>query len=175
MQTLSELNSDAHPLTLKLTQWGMSTPSNNPPIPESKTITTLSQLTQIVESGGRLDAVRLEKNYHPDTKAFALIKKYHPGLSFETYEMMLQSSWGKFQIMGDNLYLLGLSDTLLEYCGSNLMQEIFYSKYCVSRNIAYTLDEVLKDSAKLEHYALRYNGSKKYANTLMAAYNKSKA
>lgn len=174
MQEFINSNPEANPLALKLTRelsLHASTPQRTH---ESNMITTLSQLTSLAESGHRLDAVRLEKNYRPTQSAFALIKAAHKGLSFETYEMILQSSWGKFQIMGDNLYLLGLKVSVIQYCTDDAMQEIYYIKYCASRNIAYTLHEVLADREKLNNYSRRYNGSVKYADRLLSLYEANK-
>lgn len=136
-------------------------------------ITTLSQLTAIVESNEINCAVRIEPAYRPDlTVALPLIRKHHPGrLSHATYEMILRCSWGRFQIMGDNLYKLGLKVSVIEYCNDADMQEIFYYRYCESRKIAYTLEEVLSDRKKLENYAWRYNGSRAYANRLQSVYD----
>lgn len=121
-------------------------------------ITTLSQLIAQVESNSRLDAVRFEPAYHPDKRAFALAQKAWPGLSYNTYEVMLACSWGEFQIMGDNLYLLGLDCSLPKFCADADMQCLYFKRFCASRNIDYTLAEIFGDRTKLQNFAHRYNG-----------------
>lgn len=111
-------------------------------------ITTLSQLIAKSESNSTISAVRFEPAYHPDTRAFSLAQKAMPGLSYATYEMFLACSFGLYQIMGDNLYLLGLDKPLSVYWNDADMQADFFNRFCTQRRIAYSLTEVINDPVK---------------------------
>lgn len=135
-------------------------------------ISSISQLVAQVESGGNQWAVRFEPSYHPDAKAFLNARVAMPGLSFVTYETLLACSWGQFQIMGDNLYMLGLKVSLQEYCSDPAMQEMFFLRFCAQRNIAYTLDEILNDDAKRQDFAHHYNGNTiGYSTRMLSVYH----
>lgn len=138
-------------------------------------ITDISQLVAQAESSGRISAIRHEPAYRPDERAFKLAKIYHPGLSRTTYAMLLASSWGLYQIMGDNLFLLGLKVSLLDYWKDADMQAVFFHKYCASRNIAFTLEEILTDLDRRRLFARKYNGSYEYAIRLMQVYEQNKS
>lgn len=138
-------------------------------------ITTLSQLVARVESSGRPGALRLEPLYKPSQAALAICARYNPGLSLATREMICRTSWGLYQVMGDNLYLQGLETSILDFWKDEGAQLGAFKRYVVRRGIDYTLDEILTDKKKREHFALRYNGSIKYAARLIEIYNSLKA
>jgi hypothetical protein len=134
-------------------------------------ITSLSELISQVESAGKISALRYEPAYHPDTRAYSLAKKYWPGLSLLTYDTVLGSSWGQFQIMGDNLYLLGLDRPILDFWQSHDLQVRFFNLFIQQRNINYTLDDVLHDEGKRRDFAHHYNGNvDAYSAAMLRAY-----
>ena len=136
-------------------------------------ITTLFQLVAQVESNNQSNAVRFEPGWVPSaTGVAACIKAYSPAyMNQTTAKTLCAMSWGKVQIMGSNLYDLGLSVALFDYVKSDALQEQFFNKFCVSRKIAYTLAEVLDDGVKLRDFARKYNGAATvYGDKLIQAY-----
>lgn len=122
-------------------------------------ITSISQLIALVESNGDINALRFEPAYHPDPKGIFQARVTQPGLSFQTYETICSCSWGKYQIMGDNLFMLGLKQPIAEYWRDASLQDVFFNRFCCGRNIAYTLDEILNDDKKRLDFAHHYNGN----------------
>ena len=140
-------------------------------------ITTLSQLIAKCESNATISAVRFEPAYHPDTRAFALAQRFNPGLSYATYEMFLACSFGLYQIMGDNLYLLGLDQPFSVFWNEADMQTDYFNRFCMQRNIAYSLDDVINNTQKGMDFSHHYNGDRtgKYYARLLSIYNASKS
>ena len=122
-------------------------------------ITTLSQLIALVESNNHSNAVRYEELYSPDYRAHALVRVYQSGLSDSTYRILLASSWGKYQIMGDQLYLLGLKTDIRTFWSDEAAQDDFFNRFIFARNIAYTLDQVINDEECRTNFAHHYNGN----------------
>lgn len=139
-------------------------------------ITSLSELVAQVESNSKLSALRFEPAYHPDTRAVLLARQFWPGLSVMTYETVLASSWGMFQIMGDNIYMLGFDRPLLDYWQSSELQIKYFHLFCASRHIDYSLDDILNDANKRADFAHHYNGNPiGYGNRLLQVYEQGKA
>lgn len=137
-------------------------------------ITNISQLIAQVESNGNINALRFEPAYHPDPRAFLPARTALPGMSFQTYETILATSWGLYQIMGDNLYLLGLKVPILEYWKDPDLQAVYFNRFCVGRNISYSLDEVLNDDKKRQDFAHHYNGNTiGYSTRMLKVYHDS--
>lgn len=140
-------------------------------------ISSISQLIALVESNGDINALRFEPAYHPDKRAYPLIRQFHPGLSLVTYDTILATSWGHYQIMGDNLYMLGLRSPILDYWKDADLQAVFFNRFCVQRNISYTLDEVLNNAEKRADFAHHYNGGGNipgYSARLLSVYEENK-
>lgn len=137
-------------------------------------ITTLSQLIAQTESANKVDALRLEPAYHPSAaniqRCLAAHKKQ---ISLSTAEMICRTSWGLYQIMGDNIYSMGFTAPILEYWKDPEIQLDFFKRYCLRANIDYTLAEVLNEKNKRDNFAKRYNGSLIYSDRLLKIYNDS--
>lgn len=136
-------------------------------------IQTISELIAQAESNNRLSALRFEPSYHPTEYAYPKITKYHPGLSKSTYDTILASSWGKYQIMGDNLYMLGLRSTILDFWQDETLQDQYFNGFIKSREIDFTLEEILNDKEKRDKFSHRYNGSTVYGERLVGIYRMS--
>ena len=93
---------------------------------------TTSQLVARVESEGNHTLVRYEPNWRYVTKE--CITRFHrahlPGrMTAQTALMLLSCSWGKFQIMGSNLYDMGYTGTIVDFGASESLQEEFFFKF----------------------------------------------
>jgi hypothetical protein len=99
---------------------------------------TISQLIAQIESGGNPALVRYEPGWKYVTKA--ALTKFHaahrPGkMNDLTANMMLSCSWGKFQMMGSNLYDLDYSGTVIAFAASEYLQQQYFDAFLRSRNI----------------------------------------
>jgi hypothetical protein len=136
-------------------------------------ITTLSELIARVESAGNLFAVRLEPKYNP-AQSNALKCAGVNRCTYPTAEMLCRCSWGLYQIMGDNLYSLGLDVPISRYWNDAEMQADYFAKFLEAKKINFTLDQILNDKDTRERFALKYNGSLLYADRLINVYNQAK-
>jgi len=138
-------------------------------------IATLQDLVSAVESSNNPKIWRFEPNYKPSQSGLSNIKKYYKGLSNATYNIVLASSWGLYQIMGDNLYNMGLQVSIMDYLDDVNLQGEYYKKYVTSRNIDYSLAEIISNPASRDNFSLRYNGSIGYGVVLVDTYNRLKS
>lgn len=141
---------------------------------ESKMITTLSQLIAQVESANSIQALRFEPAFHPTTKNItACIAAHKPfgGMSYVTAEGLLAHSFGLYQIMGENIYDLGYSGTILDWWNSADKQLDTFTKFCTNKGINYSLGEIVNDATKRLNFAKKYNGSAMYADRMLVVYN----
>lgn len=135
-------------------------------------IKTLSELVAQVESGNQPFACRYEPGFAKYVTRESMVKirsAYKPAwMSEATARALLMFSWGRYQIMGENLYALGLDINLVHFQNDLSLQDHFFWSYCRSRKIVYSLEEVLNDEKKRLDFALKYNGGTNYAKKLVA-------
>jgi hypothetical protein len=121
------------------------------------TISNLSQLIAAVESNNNPKAVRFEPSYHPhgfDVQRMAELCK----CTYATAQILCACSWGKHQIMGDNLIGLGLDITPMEFCTDNDYQEEYFLRFIRADHITITLTDVLTSPTLRNTFARLYNG-----------------
>lgn len=139
---------------------------------------TLSQLVAQVESGNEFSAVRYEPGWKYVTAEN--LRRFHRAhaplkMNNETSRMLLSCSWGKYQMMGSNLYDLGFESPLVVFAASEYLQGAWFEMFLKARKIDFTLDEILTDKNKREFFSLKYNGDKKvYAERLLNVYEHMK-
>lgn len=120
-------------------------------------IATLSDLIALVESNNNPFAMRYEPAFLPQPQAVnSLASKTHCSLS--TAQIILKTSWGKFQIMGQSLYDLGFVDWPGVMLANGGLQTQLFGEYCTRRGINFTLDEIINSSNKRALFAKYYNG-----------------
>jgi hypothetical protein len=136
-------------------------------------ITTLSELVAQLESANKSFALRFEPHYQP-SQANVLKCAGLNGCNYSTAEMICRCSWGLFQIMGDNLYSLGLDVPISQYWINTDLQASYFHRFLAAKKIDFELDEILADKSVRERFALKYNGSLLYAERLMNIYNQYK-
>lgn len=135
---------------------------------------TLSQLVARVESNNCPQAVRHEPGFGKYVTATAIgnciaaFKVQGAYMNKNTAREICKMSFGLYQIMGENLYTVcNIGMTVFDFVMNEDAQLVAFQKYCFSRKILYSLDEILHDKTKRENFALRYNGSRAYAETIM--------
>lgn len=120
-------------------------------------ITTLAQLIALVESNNNPLAVRFEPAHKPEPY-FVTHMMELARCSFTTATTLCAMSWGKYQIMGDNLVSLGLAVSPLAYVHDDAMQDAFFNKFAGADHLTLTLQDVLDDIQKRQIFARLYNG-----------------
>lgn len=139
---------------------------------------TLSRVVSEVESRHVFHALRYEplfSKYVTMESVKRCIQGHSPVyMNRETAYQLMHFSFGAYQIMGENLYALGYSGSIAHYLHSETVQLAYFEKYIQSRNINYTLEEILTDDEKLNRFSVKYNGVKSYGQKLLAAYQELK-
>ena len=139
-------------------------------------IATLSQLIARLESGNCTQAIRYEpgfERYITDKALNRLVQSFGRAfISKATARELLKYSYGKYQIMGQNLYDLGLTITPFDFLANESAQDAWFEEFIKSRKIDYSLDDILKDDGKRERFARLYNGDPVvYGKRMLEIYN----
>lgn len=122
--------------------------------------TSLSELVSLAESANNPQAIRYEQYFKPSIVAITNCKKYNGNtLSFSTANMLCKTSFGLFQIMGENIYgPLKYQKSVFDFVQSETDQLELFIRFIRWRGINYTLEEILHDPEKRERFSRRYNG-----------------
>jgi hypothetical protein len=129
-----------------------------------------------VESDGNPLAVRFEQAHKPMARFIAGMGRV-AGCSLSTAQILCRMSWGKFQIMGDNLVDLGLTVSPLQFCMSEALQESLFDKFLSKHGINFSLESVLNDAGNLHDFASIYNGPDNidaYSKRMLSVYAERK-
>ncbi len=131
---------------------------------------TLPQVIAHVESRGRLDAVRFEPGWQTMVSSARIAARVNM-CSFPTAIQLCKFSWGKYQIMGSNLYDLGLSLSIGHFLNDSVTQDEMFNEFVTDRDINFTLQQVLTEPDKMHTFALHYNGNPLlYSAAIRSAY-----
>jgi hypothetical protein len=134
---------------------------------------TTSRLVALVESAEVNHALRYEPNFAKYVLRSSMVKcveAHSPAyMNLTTAKHLLMFSYGRFQIMGENIYALGYGKPLAEFLTNETDQNIMFYEFLKSRDIFYTFDELRDSWEKRKKFAIKYNGSAAYANTLLQA------
>lgn len=128
-------------------------------------IQTLSLLVAKIESNNQPQALRFEPKFATSQIARdRCISAHKPAyMNNSTAEMICRTSWGLFQIMGENLYTVcGLGSPISHFMIDRDVQERAFFAFVRARGINYSIDELRTDEAKRINFARRYNGSSAY-------------
>lgn len=129
---------------------------------------TLSQLIAQIESGDVPWAVRIEPAFKPSVQAINnCIAAHKPAyMNRGTAEMICRSSWGRYQIMGENLYTIcKVRMPVAHFVADDDAQLQAFHAHNKAKGIDYDLAD-MRDEAKRVHFARRYNGSAAYAKKI---------
>lgn len=134
---------------------------------------TISQLVASAESNHVKHAMRFEPGWRHDNNIISLVRQAHAPayMNTTTAKNIMATSYGLYQIMGENIYRLGYKKPINEFMNSEADQLEIFNKFLAWRGIDYTVDEIFSDRAKMEKFAKRYNGSLSYIQTLTNHYN----
>jgi hypothetical protein len=136
---------------------------------------TLEDIISQIESGDNLYAMRFEphvfERMHQTNRygAAVAVAKQQNRCTLETARVICATSWGRFQIMGFNLYdpALGEPFPFLNPIGAYLESIIWQSRhfkaFCDKKDILFTVEELIGDPAKVLKFARTYNGADEYA------------
>lgn len=151
------------------------TDSATPIQPQNK-ISNIAQLVAFVESNNNMYAIRFEQSYLNRVKnTDAMAQRLN--ITHTTARFLLSCSWGKYQIMGENLWNMGIRVSPIKYCDDTDMQDISFHTYCVINNCDYTLSQILNDNESRIDFATKYNGPENpdgYSKLLMNKYESIK-
>ena len=132
----------------------------------------LSDCVAQVESSGNPLAMRYEPDYLPTLTSIQLTQKFATNgyMDTNTARMIASTSWGKFQIMGANLYaVLKFEGTLLDYLSDAGQQLVTFQDFIAHLGFTDGPFAMMSDASLLK-FARLYNGSEVYAESLKRAY-----
>ena len=134
-------------------------------------IILLSDCVAYVESRNNPLAMRYEPTYqfNPANIDKAIAHATGGWIDTDTAAMILSTSWGAYQIMGDNLYTLGYQGTIAEFLTTEALQLDYFNRFIQSIGFSNAAFSSM-DGQELDNFAMRYNGSPVYANSLQKAY-----
>jgi hypothetical protein len=139
----------------------------------------LGQIIMHVESSGFSGALRFEPKVYdgiksvetgPEFDTIAKIARLNI-CNIDTARILYATSFGLYQIMGYNLYGMGLHRSISDFlAGPNarILQDAMFAKFLAGRGINFTWKEMLVDPDKLNLFALHYNGSLAYGGRMKA-------
>lgn len=140
-------------------------------------ISTLSDLIAQAESSNNPFAVRFEP-LHTPAPAFISRMVVVAACSTETARVLCSTSWGLYQIMGDELMAKGLNMSPVAFCGSAQTQYSMFNAVLLEKGLStYTLMDIIGNSAARANFAAKYNGPgavAQYSQYLLDTYNKFK-
>jgi hypothetical protein len=144
---------------------------------------TLALIVAQVESGGFSGALRFEPSVYASVKDLGMtdivkdIARVNR-CTLETAQVIYSMSFGLYQVMGYNLYRLGLSRPVSEFLAgaqARILQDMYFAKFLADRNIGYAWGEMLADPLKLNRFSEHYNGSVSYGERLLTVARALKA
>lgn len=144
----------------------------------------LSYIVSQVESAGFAGALRFEPSVYgtikgltndsnPPTKGTELVQVVARvnRCTIETAEVLYSTSFGLYQLMGYNLYRLGLHMPVSEFLSGThgrMLQDALFAIFLSDRNINFKWNEMASDPDKLNRFAEHYNGSLAYGGRMKA-------
>lgn len=142
---------------------------------------SLADLVAYIESRGSNSAIRFEPDtYNKFTNGAPIPKEASVILarirtanncSIHTAAMIYSSSWGKFQLMGFNVYAdVDYSRPVGEFLCCQTDQNARFAAF-LKRNGLFNYNPAMlaQDQAQRSHFAMAYNGSIDYANAIIGA------
>jgi hypothetical protein len=128
----------------------------------------LARVIAMIESSGNAHAMRFEPAFVPDAASQLEAERYN-GVNSATARVLCAMSFGLYQIMGANLYDLGLACGVVDYMNNPVMQLAFFTKYLNTRALNFKLSNLLSNPTDLHTFAIHYNGSAAYADAICVA------
>ncbi len=122
---------------------------------------SLAQIIAILESSGNPFAMRYEPRYAPSGDSIVAYSRI-AHVSTDTARVCLATSWGMYQIMGQNLVGLGVDVSFPAYCMSIHFQHKSFVDFLahsgLAKYAAMPLADFLADDSAVLDFATIYNG-----------------
>lgn len=136
----------------------------------------LSDCVAMVESSNHPGAIRYEPDYTPSSIGVSRAALYASGawMDTATAEMIAKTSFGRFQIMGDNLYnAMDYTNTIWHFVADPQDQlDVFHKFIALGKFRDMPFETMLR--SEVVAFALYYNGAAVYADSLINAYRELK-
>ena len=131
----------------------------------------LSEVVAQLESSNNLLSMRYEPAWPPQHDQSAASYATGGWIDEVTAAMICKTSWGKYQIMGDNLYgALGYDGTIVEFLNSPLRQLRYFQAFLRTIGFADVVFNAMSEADKVA-FGAAYNGNGPvYAQALNNAY-----
>ena len=127
----------------------------------------LASVIAQVESGTQDDRLRFEPGLYADwggplstarRNVVAAIGVAHK-CSADTAVMIATTSWGRYQILGENIYsVCQYKGSVFAFVAFSDHQQTCFSDFLAARGIAFTLTDLVMDRTKREQFITHYNG-----------------
>lgn len=133
-----------------------------------KADSALMRIEAMVESSNNQWATRFEPTVYQRitnqgyTPLLTTIQKVN-GCSGGTARQIYSTSYGKYQMMGFNLYGLGWQKTTGEFMADTDSQDLFFALFLQDNKINFTWAQMKADQALLDTFSIHYNGSTAYS------------
>lgn len=140
---------------------------------------TLAQCISQLESDNDTDALRFEPELYSNcpewiSKQLENIAKIH-SCTIYTAQMIACTSWGKYQILGANIYAKGYTKHIFDYVwDEEYVQDISFNHFVANGGFDWRTDISKWDQTELEKFAGFYNGPGNvidYANKMKVIIN----
>jgi len=133
----------------------------------------LSDVVAQVESSDCPGAIRYEPGYQPSPLGVGQAARYASGswMDNATARIIAKTSFGRFQIMGDNLYnAMQYTGTIWDFVAWPAKQLEIFNLF-IQRGKFKDAPFAGLVKSELDAFALYYNGSRVYADSLVSTYN----
>lgn len=79
--------------------------------------------------------------------------------SHDTARMIACTSWGRYQILGENLYDRGLVNvTVFAYVADPKLERLAFDAFLIRKEIGFALQDIIDDETKRAKFIAAYNG-----------------
>ena len=127
-------------------------------IPFQGTTITLASVVAKVESNDNGYALRYEPAWRVSNGSVSRIATINE-CTRDTARVLGAISWGRYQIMGSNLYDAGLTVPVGGYLNDDVLQQQYFISFLDRNDINFSIVDILDDDQKAHRFGLRYNGA----------------
>ena len=138
-----------------------------------------SQLAAVIasiESSNNPHALRFEPtvfaNFKTTSKPIVDVIAACNECSHDTALALASFSFGKYQLMGYNLYECGYRMGVVDFLNNETAQLGYFEAFLIRKGLNVSLSSLLASEQRLEQFAFIYNGSTLYAKAMRAVAQK---
>jgi hypothetical protein len=121
----------------------------------------LARILAEVESSNRLNAIRFEPTQLRVERSTDLLFRITDlnGCDDATAKMIAATSWGRYQLMGFNLYTESAPEfSIVQFLTNSVLQNEMLDEFLTANKINWTWADLSTKSGLLTEFATRYNG-----------------